>query len=289
MAKKKEEADRQDLAKSVQSDEQEALAVVPPEENALAIPDEELDGMFGGKDAPLPIDVAPPTVKMTKTSDFELPNGDKVKELVGYMVFAKRSLAYFATKYSGGKGIPPDCASDNCYKPNDNIEKPENTHCGNKICPKATWRKTTDASGKAKNEVDCKESLNLIFLQEGLFMPIFMRIRSLSMNPKSPIALFFAACSDPAFAYRKKFQTVKVKLTLKEIEKNGFETSILEVEKLSVLEATDPLLPILGKMFQKLKTGFVVVHEDVPVDAESEEYDPEKDAAGDYDNPDRPA
>ena len=262
-------------------DEKLEAALATRDENALAA---EVDNMFGGPEAPLPIDVAPPQVKMTKTSDFEMPDDTKVQELVGYMVFAKKSRAYYITKYTGGKGIPPDCASDNCRLPNENIEKPCSGNCGEKLCEKATWRKIEE-DGIKKNVIDCKESLNLIFLPEGKVMPIYMRIRSLSMNPKSPIAVFFASCKDPTFAYRGKFQTVKVRLTLKEIEKNGFKTSMLQVEKISTLEATDPLLPVLGRMFQKLAEGFVVVHEDdaasdAPVHEhsdtdQSQEYDPE--------------
>lgn len=282
--------------------EQEALAKVPPEETALAPSD--VDDMFGGPEPDMPIEVAWPEIKLTKTDDFKMPDGSKVKEIVCNIVFVKRSRACWLAKYDGNDN-PPDCASDNCIAPNDDIVKSISRQCGEKLCSKATWRKETDPdTGKDRNVMDCKESLNMIIMLDGMTVPRFIRVRSYSFNRKSPLAAFFTDSLEPirtikdddgkdkivGFSLRGKFQTVKVRLTLDEIKVNGFPTSMLQVQKVSTLEANDPLLPVLGKMFKKVEAEFVVVHkveETETPEAEqgdsdqSQEYD-----GGEFTNPD---
>ncbi len=253
--------------------EDTALAVPDAEETALAIPDEELDEMFGGPEPPMPIKVAWPEIKMTKTSDFKMPDDTKVQELVGNIVFVQRSRAYWVSKYTGDDN-PPDCASDNCLRPNESIEEPFSNQCGEKLCSAATWRKEKDESGGTRNVMDCKESLNMIFLMEGKMVPRFIRVRSYSMNRKSPIAAFFTDCLEKTFALNGKFQTVKVRLSLKEIKVNGFDTSMLQVQKIDTLKNGDPLLPVLIKMFKKVQEEFVVVHKEDPVESDSNDSTP---------------
>ncbi len=276
-------AKTQKKEEAVPQHEQEALVKIPPEETGLAISDQEMDEMFGGPEPPMPIEVAWPEIKMTKTSDFKMPDETKVQELVGHIVFVKRSRAYWKSKYTG-EDNPPDCASDNCLAPNDSIESPQNSQCGEKRCEKATWRKEQDEGGNMRNVMDCKESLNMIFLLEGSTIPRFMRVRSYAMNRKSPLAVFFTNALEKSFALNGKFQTVKVRLTLKEIKVNGFDTSMLQVQKVDTLKNGDPLLPTLIKMFVKAQEEFVVVHREEPVDdqrdadgsdADGSDYGPE--------------
>jgi len=233
--------------------------IAKAEVTALAIPDAELAGMFGGPEAAMPIEVAWPEIKMTKTSDFKMPDGSKTQELVGHIVFIRTSRAFWQDAYTGADN-PPDCASDNCARPNPDIENPQHGMCGKNICPRATWHKVTDAAGNETNKVECKESMNMIFLQEGRTMPKFMRIRSYSMNPKSPIAAFLIECLEPSYALGGKFQTVKVRMTLEEIKVNGFDTSMLQVSKIDTLVNGDPLLVEIGKLYNKAVKEFVVVH-----------------------------
>ena len=244
-------------------------AIVPESEtNALAIPDEELDDMFGGPETEAPIDVAWPEIKLTKTSDFIMSDDEKVQEIECYLLWAKRSRAWWEKEYDPSNVDPPDCASDNAMKPNADIEKSQSDECGDKLCKKATWYK----DDKGKNCVDCSESLNVILYLDGL--PHYMRVRSTSMGRKSPLAKFFVNCLKEGYALRKKFQTVKVKLTLLETKINSFDSSILQVEKVSVLTSSDPLLPTLIQMFKKAEEEFVIVHKGETADPEpAEDYD----------------
>ena len=242
--------------------------IVPEEVNPLALKDEELDDMFGGPEVEPPINVAWPEIKLTKTSDFKMSDDSKVQEIECHLVWVQRSMAYWEAAYDGSDN-PPDCASDNAVKPNADIEQPQSKLCGDKLCPKATWRKKEDGSG---NCVDCSESLNVILYLDGL--PHYMRVRSTSMGRKSPLAKFFVNCLKDGYALRKKYQTVRVKLTLMETKINNFDTSILQVEKLSVLASDDPLLPTLIEMFKKAKEEFVIVHQGVVTDDEPDgEYE----------------
>ena len=67
--------------------------VAKKEETSL-VPSAELENMFGGPASEMPINVAWPEIKMTKISDFKLPDGTKVQELIGHIVFIKRSRAF---------------------------------------------------------------------------------------------------------------------------------------------------------------------------------------------------
>ncbi len=248
----------------------ESETLVPVEEQALAIPDEELNDMFGGPDAGPPVEIKWPEINLTKTDDFEMPDGEKVQELVGHFVWAQKSRAWWEVAYGKTDDGPPNCSSDNSLKPNADIDDPQSGECGDKLCKKATWYKDDDK----KNCVDCKESLNTILLLENEDLPFYMRIRSLCMEPKSPLAKFFALCCSSGYALNKKFQTVKVKLTLVMTKKYSFPTSILHVEKISTLTSSDPLLPSLIQMFKKAEEEFVIVHKGETTEAEpAEEYD----------------
>ena len=228
-------------------------ALAKTKNNALAVTNEELSNGFGGPETTAPIELAWPEVKMTKMSDFKFADGTKAQELVGYLIYAQRSRAFWNKEYDGSDS-PPDCASSNAIKPD--TEEPQSEFCGQNLCEKATWYKDEEGD----NKIDCHESLNAFFLLEGKIVPRFMRIRSTSMHKKTPLAAFFTNCAEKGYALDRKFQTVKIKLTLKETKLNGFETSVLQVEKVSVLEQGDPLLRILMKLYSEIEKDFVVVH-----------------------------
>lgn len=228
-----------------------------PEAN-LAIPMEELDEMFGGPGQAVPIEINWPEIKLTKTSDFILSDETTTQELVGHIIFAQRSRAYWVEGYGVGDDKHPACQSSDTLKPdawkNDN---PQSERCGENICKRATWYK--DENGK--NKVDCKVSLNMLFLPEEKSVPRFIRIRSNCMRTTSSLAKFFAFCFDGDYALGKKFQTVQVSMKLAKTTLNGFDTSTLTVNKLRTLTTDDPLLPELGKLFDAAKKDFVVVHQ----------------------------
>lgn len=227
------------------------LAKPEPKETALA----DLAEAFGGKDAAVPTDIAWPEIKLTKEDEFKMPDGTKAKKVVGFIAFAKRSRSFWRGDYDG-QDNPPDCASANCHHPSSGDDIQSET-CA--TCKQADWR-VVEKDGKDKNVMPCSESLNVIFLEDGKALPRFMRIRSTSMSKKSSIAAFFANCLETDYALKGKFQTVQVKLTLKETKIGGYDTSILIVEKLDVLSEDDPLLNVLIDLFNKAQQEFVVTH-----------------------------
>ena len=251
------------------------------QETALAVSQAELDAAFGGPDASTPIEVAWPEIKMTKTDEFKMPDGTKVKEIICNIAYTQRSRSYWAKDFDG-ENTPPDCASDDSISPTTG----DNRQCENKKnlpetcsnCKQSKWQEV-EKDGKIRNAMLCSQSLNMILMLQGKGMPYVMRVRSTSIGKKSSIATFFLNCiergvpyvddetgetvtpEEPPFALGQKYQTVKVKLTLKELKINNFETSVLEVTKVGKLSVSDPLLPSLISLYKKATEEFVVKHQ----------------------------
>lgn len=236
-------------------------ALVKQQNASLAVSDADLLEMFGGENTPPPLELAWPEIKLTKTSDFKMPDESKVSELTGHIIFIKRSRAWWEADYDGNNN-PPDCASTDCSKP-DSGDKQQSDKCGRNLCPKATWYKTEDPkTGKITSHMDCSESANVFFLPDGSSIPHFMRVRSTSIGINSPFAKFLANCVDEkkAFALFNKYPTVNVRLTLDETKINNFDTSILQVAKIETITNDDPLLRVLGNLFKEVEKEFIVVH-----------------------------
>jgi len=233
-------------------------AVEKAESNLPAVSNTDLMAGFGGPEAAVPpIEVSWPVIQMTKTSDFKMPDGSKVSEVIGHMLFAQRSRAYYEKDFDGNNDRP-DCASSNGVSP-DSGDKRQGDMCVG--CPKAEWVKYFDDNGKEKNKMDCGESLNVMFLPDGKVVPHYIRIRSTSIGKKSKMAIFFGNCLDPEFALERKYQTVQVRFTLNEQRINNFERSILVVEKIKTLEPTDERLPLLMKLYNEVAKDFTVKHD----------------------------
>lgn len=245
-------------------------------ETALALTDAAITEGFGGEDAnQVPIEVSWPEVKMSKSVEFIMPDGSKAVEIVGHIVYAQRSKAYYEKAYDGNTD-PPDCASSDAITP-DFGDESQAKMCFD--CPHAKWVK--DSEGKSS--IACKDSLNLFILVDGKTMPMYMRVRSTSIGKKSPLAKFFVNCIQTGYARGGKFQTVQVKLELDETKINNFATSILQIEKLSTLEATDKRLVDLMQAYKRVSDDFVVVHERGDTDSEQAngEYPGADDTTGD--------
>lgn len=241
-------------------------------ETALAtVTEEELALSFGGPNVKAPIEMALPEIKMTKTDDFKLANGTKVKELVGYMVFAQRSRSYWAKDYDG-QNTPPDCASDDTIEPSQG-EQMQCEKCIN--CKMAKWTEK-EIDGKMRNVMPCGQSLNVILLLEGRDVPNVMRIRSTSIHPKSNLAAFFSDCLEKGFAYARKYGFVKIKLTLDEMKINGFETSTLVVEKIDTLTDGDPMIRNILNLNAEAIANFVVKHQRDDAAADDDTFAPEE-------------
>jgi hypothetical protein len=233
-------------------------AIVKPDDkpSALAVTDDQLATGFGAPEDQAPIELAWPEIKMTKTTDFVMPNDDEVKELVGHIVFAQKSRAYYAKDFDGNPD-PPDCACSDVNKilyPDFGDDR-QNEKCLG--CEHAEWTKGDDD----KSHMACGESLNVILMLDGSLIPYYMRIRSTSIGKKSSLAKFFLNCKDANYALGSKFQTVKVKLTLEKTKINNFDTSYLMVEKIETLKQTDERLSDLLQMFAVAKESFEVRHE----------------------------
>ena len=228
------------------------------EENAIVkMTPGALDAGFGGDETiKPPIDVAWPEIKMSKTDKFEMA-GKEPTEIQGHILFAQSVRAWWPEAFGKGGDTFPDCASSNAVAPDvgDNQQGP---NCA--TCPKAQWVKVfeNEDDKKGTNHQDCLRSTILMLLVNGHDVPYMLRVRSTSCGRKSSLAQFFGNCQNNGYALQKRFQTVEVKLTLEKTKLNGFDTSIMQVEKVRTLTLEDPKLIELTELFKRIKEEFEV-------------------------------
>jgi len=216
---------------------------------------------FGGSDAvDVPVEqLAWPEIHMPKDSaKFQMPDGEMKSSLTGHIVYAVGTRAYFARAFGSGETSAPDCANTNIRRnaaPDFGDERQADL-CAS--CPRRAWRKEVDPkTGITKNVQDCRSSTLVLFLEDGQSVPYLLRVRSTSCGKKSSLAKFFTNCGLAGFALAKKYQTVKVEMSLEKTKIGGFDTNLLIVEKVGVVEAQEQL-DLLITLYDRLKEEFEV-------------------------------
>lgn len=310
MAKNKEEADRQGLAKSVQNDEQEELAVVPPtKDTVLAIPDEELDEMFGESSLDMSTGLSFNTVGiMRESAQFDLGNKVYESKLTGFVLFKHRAAQRWEVAFDDRKEDDdprPQCFSIDGFKPAGGPQMQAET------CAACKWDRygSDRKGGKGK---DCRNTMRLLFLQDGAVIPVVITAPPTSLSTKGPLQAWLNGVpNDVAAAYNAIGQKTKkqtpivdywwahVELSLEKRDFGTMSASILGVKTLDVVTPkTDPAL--LRHIYRTMKDttelymteqhSYIESEQPVADDADSpaEEYNPDKEAAGDYDNDDSP-
>jgi len=220
-----------------------------------------LAGAFGGEEAvDIPVEsLSWPEIHMPKDSaKFQMPDGEMKATLTGHIVYAVGTRAYFARAYGSGETTAPDCANTNIRRnaaPDFGDERQADL-CAS--CPRRSWRKETDPkTGITKNVQDCRSSTLLLFLEDGQSVPYLLRVRSTSCGKKSSLARFFTNCGLAGFALAKKYQTVHVELSLEKTKIGGFDTNLLIVEKVGVVEEQSRL-DLLVALYDRLRAEFEV-------------------------------
>ena len=209
---------------------------------------------FGGADAPLPIEVAWPEIKMGKDDKFAMPDGTDVKQLTGHIIYARKTRAWFEQEYGKGDTTFPDCASSDAVKP-DLGDQMQSEFCA--TCPKSKWVKNEED----ENKMDCRISTIVMFLPDGCEIPYLLRVRSTSCHKKSSLAKFFSNCrAVKDFALMGKYPTVEVELSLEKTKINNFDSSYLIVEAIGPIGLDSPLLPKLMSMYNTINDELVVTH-----------------------------
>ncbi len=284
------------------------LAVVPPEENALTIPGKELDEMFGESSLDMSTGLSFNTVGiMRETAQFDLGNKVYESTLTGFVLFKHRAAQWWKVAFDDRKEDDdprPQCFSIDGFKPAGGPDRQADTCAACKQDRYGSDRK----GGKGK---DCRNTMRLLFLQDGAVIPVVITAPPTSLSTKGPLQAWLNGVpNDVSAAYNAIGQKTKkggpivdywwarVELSLEKKEFGTMSASILHIKTLDVVtpKSDAALLRHIyvtmkdtTKLYLAEQMSYIESEKAVAEDADSpaEEYDPEKDAAGDYDDPDR--
>ncbi len=216
---------------------------------ALAISAQEMDEMFGNSALDTQ-GLSFPSIKISReTAQFMLGEAEVVKSLTGHVLHL-----HFANQW-WEKGFDERTESDspmpNCYSV-DGIQpcggdKRQSEFCA--TCPLNKFGTGKDGSGKA-----CRNTIRILFLQDGAVLPVFLSVPPTSLGKKESLSVWRNSIPNKvAEAYNTMgiknnkggsvvdYWPAQVKLSLQKKKFNsGMEASVLQVETLGVLIPDTP-------------------------------------------------
>ena len=285
--------------------DKEELAVVPPEETALAIPPEELDEMFGESELDT-TGLSFNVVKiMRESAQFEITPGVFVKTIKGHILFKHRAAQWWEVPFEerGPDDDPrPGCYSIDGLKPCGG-EKMQAETCAS--CPFDKFGSSPREGSKSKA---CRNTMRFLFLQDETVIPVVLSAPPTSLSTKGPLQHWLNAVpNDVAAAYNAIGQKTKkqgpivdyfwahVELSL-EIKKftGDMEAAILTVKTVDVVTPKSDAAKLRQVWAMRKDAVELYKAEQLAwLESETSEPEPEADAAGsdadgsDYD-PDNP-
>ena len=216
---------------------------VPASPGALAMPQEEMDDMFGDS---TPDDSTPLSFNnfaiVREMAQFAKSDDDYVATLIGHVLYKHRAKQYFAQAYDPNNPSAPECYSVDGVSPVDGCEKPQ---CSGLCvtCPQNAYGTAEKGEGKA-----CKDTIRFLFMPEGSVLPVTIIAPPTSLAKKGPLQAWLnSVMDDVAKAYKaigmanKKggpivdYWWAKVELSLEKKTFDGGVASILKVKTLDVL------------------------------------------------------
>lgn len=245
------------LAAPAPQNEQEALSSKQsPEQETALVTTSPVDDIFGGSGYQIPIDAPLPQIKILReTPQFETPEGETVKEIIGHIIYWHHANQYYKEKFGEGEEGPPTCASPDGIKPDcsgDDMERQSET-C--RDCEKNKYGSAEEGKGKA-----CQNTIRLYVLVEGSVIPCVIKASPASLSNKESLMRWLTNApnivSKATGEKTTKYQIAKVKFALhkKEFADSGFSASVLDLETISVLDPDkeDEMSKILkiGKLYQ---------------------------------------
>ena len=215
--------------------EKQETAVAKVETNTALVAPNEVDAMFGGAGYQIPIDAPLPAIKILReTPQYELPDGETVKEVVGHIIYWHNASQYYATAFGEGEQGPPNCASSDGITP-DGGTSPFTAPC--RDCPMNVYGSAgEDGKGKA-----CQNTIRLYILADGEIIPCVLRAPPSSLGSKESLLKWLTNAANVAFkaGFGTKFQPIKVKFALHKKEfSSGFSASVIDISTVRVLDKT---------------------------------------------------
>ena len=182
---------------------------------------------------------------MRETGQFELPSGQLVDSIEGYVLHSHSANAYWAKKPEDdgdGGTAPPDCKSDDGIKP-DGGEDRQCTVCA--TCPQNQYDSAPDSKGKA-----CKNTIKMLILMDNEFIPVILAAPPTSIGPKGSLMKWMNVTTNQVgkayTEFNPKIKTsngapiterylAHVRMTLTKVKYSGKVVSVIEAETINVL------------------------------------------------------
>lgn len=291
-----EEEKAQELAKDDVAEKKvdEALAKKPETENALALSDAEQDDIFGSSTLDKSTPLYLKHYKIVKDSaEFEVGPDERVKKLVGHVLYKHCSSKFFKGKFNPSEPSPPDCYSTNGVKPDGG----EDVQCTG-ICVQC--EKDKYGSGDNEKSKACKNYIQLLFLPDGAFIPVTISASAASLGKNSDLQKWLdGVVNEVSTAYNKigkknnagepivDFWWAKVEITLvKKTFSNG-EASAVVIKTLGILlPDSDENMVKIRSIHSKKKTFTEVYNKELRtfIEGEADEAPAETEPEGGYDD-----
>ena len=226
--------------------------VVKREETALAIPQAEMDDMFGESSLDTTTGLSFNVIKiMRESAQFEINPDDYVKKLTGHILFKHRACQWWKVAFEerGPDDDPmPQCYSIDGIKPCGGAEMKSDL-CSS--CPKDAYG-SDPKGGKGKA---CRNTMRFLFLQDGAVIPVILAAPPTSLSKKGSLQHWLngvpndvSAAYDAIDVHTKKggpivdYWPAHVELSLEKKEFNdGMSASLLGIKTLDVVTpVSDP-------------------------------------------------
>jgi len=250
--------------------------LVKKEESQLATTAaaDEVNEMFGGSRAQIPIDAPLPQIKILRESpQYEMPDGQLIKEFTGHIIHWHNANQYYKEKFGEGSEVPT-CASSDGIKPDGGIE-PLAEPC--RTCPLNEYGSVEEGTGKA-----CQNTIRLYVLLDGEVIPCSLKAPPSSLGKKESLMRWLTSAPNVAAKHGcgVKYQPIKVKFSLhRKNFQSGMSASVIDLETIRVLDPQDQ-----GDMTELKKLA--VLHKDfitnyvgrIQTDVATENFDAQPDS-----------
>lgn len=218
----------------------------------------EVDNIFGGSGYQIPIGAPlPQLIILRETPQFETPDGEAVKAVVGHIIYWHHANQYYAAAFGEGEPGPPSCCSSDGLQP-DGGEEMQDGPC--RACKMNEYGSAEEGRGKA-----CQNTIRLYFLPDRDVIPSIVKASPASLGKKEALMKWLTNAPNVASkaGVGTKYQPIKVKLSLhkKDFADSGFSASVLDVETVRVLcprEETDMItLRRLGTLYADFMSSYL--------------------------------
>ncbi len=242
---------------------------------------EQVTDMFGGETGiQIPVDAPLPQVQILReTPQFELPDGETVKELLGHILYWHNANQYYDHPFGEGDGNGvPKCVSSNAIEP-DGGREPEAGPC--RSCGYNEFGSATGADGQPSRAKACQNTIRLYLLLEGDVLPCVLKAPPSSLGKKESLMKFLTILPNISTraGFGNKYQPIKVQFKLhKKDFDSGMSASVLDVEVARALDLTDEAdttkLNQLGRLYQDFMQNYIGrITEDVAGERMTEQDD----------------